>query len=53
MTQTQACFIGKKLKSDVWTQSDFAREISNKTIKKFRDGEIDIDEITEEKFILY
>ena len=53
MTQTQNSYLGKRLNSDVWTQTDFAREISKKTIKRIRDGEIDVEEITEEKFILY
>ena len=52
-TQTQSCFVGKRLSSDVWTQTTFAREISKKTIKRFREGEIDVEEITEEKFVLY
>ncbi|XP_062567720.1 uncharacterized protein LOC134229957 [Saccostrea cucullata] len=53
MTQTSGCFLDDKLKADVGTQTDFATEISKKTIWKFRQGDIDIEEITEEKLILY
>ena len=42
----------KKLKCDAFTQTEFATEVSKKTIRKFRDGDIDIEEITTEKFIL-
>ena len=42
----------KKLKCDAFTQTEFATEVSKKRIRKFRDGDIDIEEITTEKFIL-
>ena len=43
----------KKTKVDVGTQTEFFREISVKTVRKFRDGSVDVKETTTEKKILY
>ncbi|XP_061179421.1 RE1-silencing transcription factor A-like [Saccostrea echinata] len=41
----------KKTMIDIGTQTEFCKEISVKTVKKFREGTVDIKEITVEKFI--
>jgi hypothetical protein len=52
-TQTDDFDSSKKAKCDVSTQTEFATQVSKKTIRKFRDSEIDVTELTTEKFILY
>lgn len=49
-TQTDA--VDQPLKCDATSQTEFATEIVKKTIKKFRKGEIDIEEITTEKNVI-
>lgn len=43
----------KKAKIDVSTQTEFRREISVKTVRKYREGEVDIKETTTEQLILF
>jgi hypothetical protein len=43
----------KKKKVDVGTQTEFFREISVKTVRKFRDGSVDVKVTTREKKMLY
>lgn len=43
----------KKAKIDGSTQTEFRREISVKTVRKYREGEVDIKETTTEQLILF
>jgi hypothetical protein len=52
-TQTDDFGSSQKTKCQVSTQTEFATQVPKKTIRKSRDGEVDVTEITTEKFILY
>ena len=49
---TQTDTVDQPLRCDASSQTELATEIVKKTIKKFRKGEIDIEEITEKNVIM-